>query len=85
MDADLASNTLGWQWTAGCGADAAPYFRVFNPALQAARHDPDGSYVRRWLPDFVRDYPPPIVDLQESRAAALAGYARIKAGAARPA
>jgi deoxyribodipyrimidine photo-lyase len=85
VDADLASNTLGWQWTAGCGADAAPYFRVFNPALQAARHDPDGSYVRRWLPDFVRDYPPPIVDLQESRAAALAGYARIKAGAARPA
>ena len=40
VDADLASNTLGWQWTAGCGADAAPYFRVFNPALQAARHDP---------------------------------------------
>jgi deoxyribodipyrimidine photo-lyase len=68
-----------------CGADAATYFRVFNPALQAARHDPDGSYVRRWLPDFVRDYPPPLVDLQESRAAALAGYARIKAGAARPA
>jgi len=84
VDADLASNTLGWQWTAGCGADAAPYFRVFNPALQAARHDPDGSYVRRWLPDALRDYPPPIVDLQQSRAAALAGYAEIRAGAARP-
>ncbi len=84
VDADLASNTLGWQWTAGCGADAAPYFRVFNPALQAARHDPDGSYVRRWLPDAMADYPPPVVDLQQSRAAALAGYAQIKAGAARP-
>jgi len=84
VDADLASNTLGWQWTAGCGADAAPYFRVFNPVLQAARHDPDGSYVRRWLPDAMRDYPPPIVDLQQSRAAALAGYARIRAGAAHP-
>jgi deoxyribodipyrimidine photo-lyase len=84
VDADLASNTLGWQWTAGCGADAAPYFRVFNPALQAARHDPDGSYVRRWLPDAMRDYPPPIVDLQQSRAAALAGYAQIRAGAAHP-
>jgi deoxyribodipyrimidine photo-lyase len=84
VDADLASNTLGWQWTAGCGADAAPYFRVFNPVLQAARHDPDGSYVRRWLPDALRDYPPPIVDLQQSRAAALAGYADIRGGAARP-
>jgi len=84
VDADLASNTLGWQWTAGCGADAAPYFRVFNPALQAARHDPDGSYVRRWLPDAMGDYPPPIVDLQQSRAAALAGYAQIRAGAAHP-
>jgi deoxyribodipyrimidine photo-lyase len=82
VDADLASNTLGWQWTAGCGADAAPYFRVFNPILQAARHDPDGSYVRRWLPDATRDYPPPIVDPQQSRAAALAGYAQIRAGAA---
>ena len=79
VDADLASNTLGWQWTAGCGADAAPYFRIFNPTLQAARHDPDGAYVRRWLPDALRDYPSPIVDFRESRAAALAGYARIKA------
>ena len=79
VDADLASNTLGWQWTAGCGADAAPYFRIFNPALQAARHDPDGAYVRRWLPDALRDYPTPIIDFRESRAAALAGYVRIKA------
>jgi deoxyribodipyrimidine photo-lyase len=85
VDADLASNTLGWQWTAGCGADAAPYFRIFNPALQAARHDPDGGYVRRWLPEPMHDYPPPIVDFRESRAAALAAYARIKGGARRPA
>ncbi len=52
VDADLANNTLGWQWAAGCGADAAPYFRVFNPALQAERFDPDGAYVRQWLPEL---------------------------------
>lgn len=52
LDADLASNTLGWQWTAGCGADAAPYFRVFNPVLQGEKFDPDGAYVRRWLPEL---------------------------------
>jgi deoxyribodipyrimidine photo-lyase len=50
VDADLASNSLGWQWTAGCGADAAPYFRVFNPVLQGEKFDPDGGYVRRWVP-----------------------------------
>lgn len=54
VDADLASNTLGWQWTAGCGADAAPYFRVFNPSLQGQRFDPDGVYVRRWCPELAR-------------------------------
>jgi deoxyribodipyrimidine photo-lyase len=54
VDADLANNTLGWQWTAGCGADAAPYFRVFNPVLQGARFDPAGAYVRRWLPELAR-------------------------------
>jgi deoxyribodipyrimidine photo-lyase len=79
VDADLANNTLGWQWTAGCGADAAPYFRIFNPGLQAARHDPLGDYVRRWLPDAERDSLRPVVDLRESRAAALAAYGRIRA------
>lgn len=54
VDADLASNTLGWQWTAGCGADAAPYFRVFNPILQGAKFDPNGDYVRRWVPELAR-------------------------------
>lgn len=52
VDADLANNTLGWQWTAGCGADAAPYFRVFNPVIQARKFDPDGVYLRRWLPEL---------------------------------
>ncbi len=54
VDADLASNTLGWQWTAGCGADAAPYFRIFNPVLQAERHDPGRDYIRRWVPELAR-------------------------------
>ena len=52
VDADLASNTLGWQWSAGCGADAAPYFRVFNPVLQSQKFDPEGEYLARWLPEL---------------------------------
>ena len=52
VDADLANNTLGWQWTAGCGADAAPYFRIFNPVLQAGKFDQAGAYVRRWVPEL---------------------------------
>lgn len=52
VDADLAANTLGWQWTAGCGADAAPYFRVFNPITQGQKFDPEGDYVRRWIPEL---------------------------------
>ncbi|MEQ9825387.1 MAG: deoxyribodipyrimidine photo-lyase [Puniceicoccaceae bacterium] len=52
VDADLASNTLGWQWVAGCGADAAPYFRIFNPVLQSERFDPKGIYLRKWIPEL---------------------------------
>jgi deoxyribodipyrimidine photo-lyase len=52
VDADLANNTFGWQWTAGCGADAAPYFRIFHPVLQGEKFDPDGDYVRRWVPEL---------------------------------
>ncbi len=52
VDADLANNSFGWQWTAGCGADAAPYFRIFNPVTQGERFDRDGSYVRRWVPEL---------------------------------
>ena len=106
MDADLASNTLGWQWTAGCGTDAAPYFRIFNPMRQGEQFDPDGGYVRRWLPELAKlpasaihqpwtlspderrtmgfipgwHYPCPVVDFAASRAEALAGYERIRAG-----
>jgi deoxyribodipyrimidine photo-lyase len=54
VDADLANNTLGWQWAAGCGADAAPYFRVFNPVLQGEKFDADGDYVRRWVPELAK-------------------------------
>jgi deoxyribodipyrimidine photo-lyase len=54
LDADLANNTLGWQWCAGCGADASPYFRIFNPAIQGAKFDPEGHYVRRWVPELAR-------------------------------
>ena len=93
VDADLANNTLGWQWVAGSGADAAPYFRVFNPVSQAQKFDAQGGYLRRWLPEL-RDaplpllhepwkdaallkrsgYPAPMVDLGESRVAALSAY-----------
>ncbi len=56
VDADLASNTMGWQWSAGSGADAAPYFRIFNPILQGEKFDPDGAYVKRWVPEL-KDMP----------------------------
>ncbi len=52
VDADLANNTLGWQWTAGCGVDPAPYFRIFNPVAQGERFDPKGRYVRRWVAEL---------------------------------
>jgi deoxyribodipyrimidine photo-lyase len=52
VDADLANNTMGWQWTAGCGADAAPFFRIFNPTTQGKRFDPEGGYVRHWVPEI---------------------------------
>lgn len=52
VDADLANNAANWQWTAGCGADAAPYFRIFNPVTQGRKFDPDGAYVRRWVPEL---------------------------------
>jgi deoxyribodipyrimidine photo-lyase len=54
LDADLANNTLNWQWVAGCGADSSPWFRIFNPVTQGEKFDPRGDYVRRWLPQLER-------------------------------
>jgi deoxyribodipyrimidine photo-lyase len=83
VDADEASNAASWQWVAGSGADAAPYFRVFNPALQAERFDPDRAYVRQWVPEVDEpEYPRPIVDLAQSRRDALAAYDVVKASKA---
>jgi deoxyribodipyrimidine photo-lyase len=97
VDADLANNTLGWQWVAGCGADAAPYFRVFNPVTQGQKFDPKAVYLRRWLPELAdapdacvhepwkdpallkrTGYPAPLIDLGESRQAALAAYQALR-------
>ena len=80
VDADEASNPANWQWVAGSGADAAPYFRVFNPLLQADKFDPQQKYIRRWVPEFgTADYPDPIIDLAQSRRDALAAYEKVKA------
>jgi len=73
VDADLASNTMGWQWVAGSGVDAAPFFRIFNPVTQAERFDTQQNYRRRWLSGEL-NVRPSIVDLKHSRAAALAAY-----------
>ncbi|MBC7443606.1 MAG: deoxyribodipyrimidine photo-lyase [Ramlibacter sp.] len=79
VDADAASNPFGWQWVAGSGADAAPYFRVFNPELQANKFDPQEEYIRQNVPEYGTDaYPAPICDLGETRRAALAAYEQIK-------
>ncbi len=94
VDGDMASNQHGWQWAAGCGTDAAPYFRVFNPTTQGAKFDPSGAYVRRWVPELAGlddavdvhkldgnrpgDYPDPIVDHANERAEALRRYGALK-------
>ena len=72
VDADLPSNTLGWQWVAGCGTDAAPYYRIFNPDTQAEKFDPQHEYRSRWLGDGLR--PAPMLDLKASRQQALSRY-----------
>jgi deoxyribodipyrimidine photo-lyase len=83
VDADLANNALGWQWVAGSGADAAPYFRVFNPAAQRRRYDRDGVYLRRWLPELAGEdvadtYGTPLIEHGEARSRALAAYAAMR-------
>lgn len=80
VDADEANNPGSWQWVAGCGTDAAPYFRVFNPAIQAEKFDPDGIYRSRWIPEWnTADYPEPMLDLAETRERALAAFELTKA------
>ena len=75
LDFDLASNNGGWQWAAGTGVDAAPYFRVFNPTLQQDKFDPDNKYVRRWVPEVnTPNYPKPMVDHSFARQRALDTY-----------
>ena len=96
VDGDLASNQHGWQWTAGTGTDAAPYFRIFNPTTQALKFDPNGDYVRRWVPELrsldgaaahepaknggAEGYPDPIVDHHRERGVALERYQAVRAG-----
>jgi deoxyribodipyrimidine photo-lyase len=94
VDGDLASNQHGWQWTAGTGTDAAPYFRIFNPITQGIKFDPNGDYVRRWVPELralsgadahepwkhggVEGYPAPIVDHSAERKVALERYQALR-------
>ncbi|MBD0863950.1 deoxyribodipyrimidine photo-lyase [Gordonia sp. zg691] len=78
IDGDMASNNHGWQWAAGTGTDAAPYFRVFNPEAQAKKFDPGGEYIRRWVGDTdAEDYPEPIVDHKAEREEALRRFGQI--------
>lgn len=75
LDFDLASNNGGWQWAAGCGTDAAPYFRIFNPTEQQKKFDADGEYVRRWVPEVgTPKYPEPMVEHKFARERCLAAF-----------
>lgn len=77
LDFDLAANNGGWQWAAGSGCDAAPYFRIFNPYLQTKRFDPDFAYIKKWVPEFQEfSYPQPIVDHEFARKRCLEVYAK---------
>lgn len=75
LDYDLAANNGGWQWAAGSGCDAAPYFRIFNPYLQTKKFDPEFKYIRKWVPEFEEfNYPKPIVDHVFARERCLKVY-----------
>lgn len=77
LDFDFAANNGGWQWAAGSGCDAAPYFRIFNPYLQTKKFDPDLSYIKKWVPEFHElTYPHPIVDHEFARKRCLETYAK---------
>ena len=82
VDADEANNPVSWQWVAGCGADAAPYFRIFNPDLQGTRFDPRSRYVKRWIPEGADRPIAPVVDLAESQREALAAYEQVRGASA---
>jgi len=76
LDFELSSNNGNWQWAAGCGVDAAPYFRIFNPYTQAQKFDPDHAYIKKWVPEFLSDeYPEPMVEHKFARERALDVYA----------
>ncbi|WP_421919390.1 cryptochrome/photolyase family protein [Marinifilum sp.] len=75
LDYDQAANNGNWQWVAGCGCDAAPYFRVFNPSEQQKKFDPDFAYIKKWIPDLGTDsYPKPMIDHKFARNRALESY-----------
>lgn len=75
LDFELASNTGGWQWAAGCGCDAAPYFRVFNPTSQQEKFDKEFKYIKKWVPEYgTSEYPNPIIDHKFARERVLARY-----------
>jgi len=81
VDADLSNNSMGWQWAGGCGADAAPYFRIFNPLLQGEKFDPAGTYVRKWVPEIAhipnsKIHQPinPVIELKAGRDRALEAF-----------
>jgi deoxyribodipyrimidine photo-lyase len=81
VDADEANNIMNWQWVAGTGADASPFFRIFNPTAQAEKFDPDGAYVRRWAPEVgTTDYPAPIVEHGFARRRALEALKGVRGG-----
>ncbi|MGZ3959602.1 MAG: cryptochrome/photolyase family protein, partial [Flavisolibacter sp.] len=81
LDYELASNVGNWQWVAGCGCDAAPYFRIFNPALQTKKFDPELLYVKKWVPELAEgDYPAPIVDHEFARERCLRVFKKALAG-----
>jgi deoxyribodipyrimidine photo-lyase len=90
IDGDFAANNGGWQWSASTGTDAAPYFRIFNPVSQSERFDPNGEFIRKWVPELahlpnkqihnppeLKNYPRPIVDLSASRKETIALFAQL--------
>ena len=79
VDADLANNSMGWQWTAGCGADAAPFFRIFNPVSQSERFDPQGVYIRKWVPELAK-LPDKALHAPSLQKAELLSHAGIRLG-----